>query len=579
MRYKLRGEVNQHSFLEDILKNRGIENIELYKNPVFDLPKAEDIMNLPEMIVKLQKSFNKKILLCVDADTDGYTSASIIYTFLKNIVKDIDLDYYVHPIKTHGITDDLKAKVITGGYEVLIVPDAGSNDVDNSLFLWENGVDILIIDHHEIEVKNNYALVVNNMQDNTNKAFTGAGMTYIVCKELAKALNLEEPKYLLDLAAIGNIADSAVLVSNELRSLCKEGLSNINNNFIKTIMKDKGLEKLSIGDISWKIAPIINGVCRSGSLEERDLLFRALNDIHNGETYTVIKRKLNKEIRKYEQVPFELNFYEYALDILSKCREKQNKLLEPVIKELDSKINHNRQIQIFIIDKEDLKSNTGLVANKMADRCVQPVLVLWEKEDTFTGSARGNTNIMKDFKKYCSESGLFTLCQGHDNAFGVIIKKENLLKFTEKINSEKFEQKQDMEEHLVDCIYEKGDINRIHMKEIANNSELWCNGCPEPQFAVLGIPVLKENVNLYKGGTLKIYAGGITYMKFFAKTAEREKFEIGFGNELIMNAICKFENNTYNGKTTQQAILVDYEIIEKPIEIDNEQQAILDFFS
>ena len=579
MKYKLRGPVNQHNLLEDILMNRGIKNIDLYKNPIYDLPKAEDIINLPEMLIKLKKSFNKRILLCVDADTDGYTSASIIYTFLKRTVENINLDYYVHPMKTHGITDDLKAKVISGGYEVLIVPDAGSNDIDNSCFLWENGVEILIIDHHEIEAKNDFALVVNNMQGDTNKAFTGAGMTYIVCKELAKILNIEEPRYLLDLAAIGNIADSAVLTSNELRSLCKEGLANINNNFVKTIMKDKGLEKLSISDISWKIAPIINGVCRSGSLEERELLFKALNDIHNGEIYTVVKRKLNKETRKYEQVPFELNFYEYALDILSKCREKQNKALEPILKELDDKINENRQIQIFVIDKEELRSNTGLVANKMSDRCSQPVLVLWEKEDTYTGSARGNTNIMKDFKKYCSETGLFSLCQGHDNAFGVIIKKENLLKFTEKINSDRFEQKQDMEEHLVDYIYENGDINRMHMREVSDNTELWCNGCPEPQFAVLNIPVMKDNVNLYRGGTLKIYAGGITYMKFFAKAAEKEKFEVGFGNELVMNAICRFENNTYNGKTTQQAILVDYEVFEKPIEINPEQQSVLDFFS
>lgn len=579
MKYKLRGPVNQHNLLEDILMNRGIKNIDLYKNPIYDLPKAEDIINLPEMLIKLKKSFNKRILLCVDADTDGYTSASIIYTFLKRTVENINLDYYVHPMKTHGITDHLKAKVISGGYEVLIVPDAGSNDVDNSCFLWENGVEILIVDHHEIEAKNNFALVVNNMQGDTNKAFTGAGMTYIVCKELAKILNIEEPRYLLDLAAIGNIADSAILTSNELRSLCKEGLANINNNFVKTIMKDKGLEKLSISDISWKIAPIINGVCRSGSLEERELLFKALNDIHNGEIYTVIKRKLNKETRKYEQVPFELNFYEYALDILSKCREKQNKALEPILKELDDKINENRQIQIFVIDKEELRSNTGLVANKMSDRCSQPVLVLWEKEDTYTGSARGNTNIMKDFKKYCSETGLFSLCQGHDNAFGVIIKKENLLKFTEKINSDRFEQKQDMKEHLVDYIYENGDINRMHMREVSDNTELWCNGCPEPQFAVLNIPVMKDNVNLYRGGTLKVYAGGITYMKFFAKTAEKEKFEVGFGNELVMNAICRFENNTYNGKTTQQAILVDYEVFEKPIEIKPEQQSVLDFFS
>ena len=568
MKFKLRPKVNGLAFnnLDRLLLNRGIKDIELYKNPQFKIPNFENIVNFNEGINLFLKNVKSKTLIVVDSDTDGYTSSTIMWQTIKRFFPNMEIDFYVHPKKEHGITLGVKEKVLSEGFKFLIVPDAGTNDLENSVILWENGCQILIIDHHELEVQNKFATIINNMQDGTNKQYTGASMTFLFCWGLAEKIGKEPPIDLIDLAAIGNVADSAILVSNEIRSLCLNGLNNISNIFIKKLMIHKNITNnfLTMVDVGWKIAPFINSVCRSGSKEEKELLFKALNNIHNNETYVVEKRKLNKETRKYEKIPFVLDFYENAIEILDKCKKNQDDVLAPIVKKQLTKVNPDRNIQVFILDKnDDAKSSTGLIANKLQSEIKQPVIVLWEKENTFTGSARGNTNVIKNFKDFCSKTEMFKLTQGHDNAFGVIIEKENLLNFIDYISKIELTMNEEANEHIVDEIFENGFVDRKLIEEVANcDKTLWCNGCPEPTFGITKLIVKKEEVKFYRGGVMRLYANGMTYIKYFAKSIEKENFEVGFGDKIEINILCKFENNEYNGRVTQQGIIIDYEVKE-----------------
>ena len=91
---------------------------------------------------------------------------------------DYPVNYILHArAKAHGLDDDI---VISDDTKLLIIPDAGTNDTEQCKELSENGIDILILDHHESEEKNPYALIVNNqMSDNYfNKDFCGAGVVY-----------------------------------------------------------------------------------------------------------------------------------------------------------------------------------------------------------------------------------------------------------------------------------------------------------------------------------------------------------------------------------------------------------------
>ena len=60
--------------------------------------------------------------------------------------------------KKHGISLE---HIDTEKVHLVIVPDAGTNDVKQCKQLQEHGIDILITDHHEIEESNPYAVVIN----------------------------------------------------------------------------------------------------------------------------------------------------------------------------------------------------------------------------------------------------------------------------------------------------------------------------------------------------------------------------------------------------------------------------------
>lgn len=53
---------------------------------------------------------------------DGYTSAAMVYRYIKNLNPDINIKYYLHTGKQHGLTDDI---TIDDGINLLIIPDAG----------------------------------------------------------------------------------------------------------------------------------------------------------------------------------------------------------------------------------------------------------------------------------------------------------------------------------------------------------------------------------------------------------------------------------------------------------------------
>ena len=167
--------------MRDVLKNREIEDWNTYLNldesVVIPYQKLDNIENAVDLFTK---HFNEKskIGILVDEDPDGFCSASMMYLYIKRMDENYPVDYILHTrAKAHGLSDDV---TIPSDVKLLIIPDAGTNDTEQCKTLSENGVDILILDHHEKEEDNTYALIVNNqMSDNyENKSLCGAGVVY-----------------------------------------------------------------------------------------------------------------------------------------------------------------------------------------------------------------------------------------------------------------------------------------------------------------------------------------------------------------------------------------------------------------
>lgn len=571
MKYKVLSSVKTGNILDTVLYNRGIYDKVLFLNPDNSSNTNLDlIVNIKKGIELIKNNLNKRILILVDSDCDGIASGAIIYKYLKMINPFIDIEYYLHDEKRHGLTDEfmcyLDKKYIKGKhFDLIIVPDAGSNDIKNiDKLVNVNGSEILIIDHHEIEILSEYGVIINNqICDNTNRNLTGAGMVLRFCEKLNEEYNLDIDE-LRNIAMLGLISDTADLTENEVRNICLTSIKSIKNKFIKTFYEVKGieLEDLTIKDLSFGgIIPYINSVLRVGTLEEKIMLFKALAGALDESKITCVeKRKLNKETRKYEMVEFYLTEYELVIDECEKVRKRQNTLIDNLMKKFEKRFNKDTGIQVFITDEDDdIGGVAGLVAMKLADKLGQPTMVVTLKDDGFyIGSLRGNTKVLADFKEWCLNTGLFEYVQGHANASGVCFKKENLERLIEV--SKNIVAEEVVEE--VDFEY-NNFIPEQDVLMIGNNKHLWCTGCKEPVFVVKNVRVPKMYIR-YTKKTLRIWINGVTFIKFNVSEEEYEELTLrnGFEETVNISFMGKFSTNKYMGRENAQVVITDYEIIE-----------------
>ncbi len=165
MKYKLydKGKNDTSDVLKEVLTNRGIDDYKKYMNLDNNvLLHYSYLDNIDKAIEMFMSHFDRKnkISILVDSDPDGYCSAAMMYMYIKEMDKDYPVEYIMHKrAKAHGLTEDI---VIPDDIKLLIIPDAGTNDSEECKKLKDKGIDILILDHHEKEEDNPYAVIVNN---------------------------------------------------------------------------------------------------------------------------------------------------------------------------------------------------------------------------------------------------------------------------------------------------------------------------------------------------------------------------------------------------------------------------------
>lgn len=128
MRYECKNNI-QNNYLENVLKNRGVSNIKEYLNPSSKDENSyyllDNIVIAAELLLSEIKN-DATILIVVDCDCDGYTSAAMLWNYLKEYNSSIDLNYIIHDGKQHGL-EDLIDKIESSSfhYDLVIIPDAG----------------------------------------------------------------------------------------------------------------------------------------------------------------------------------------------------------------------------------------------------------------------------------------------------------------------------------------------------------------------------------------------------------------------------------------------------------------------
>ena len=572
-------KVEEHSdnIVEQVLLNRGIprEQILNYINPTADcIHPFNKLDNMDEAVKTVLKALanNHKIYLQIDSDCDGYTSGAVLLNYLHRVlpsrVENL-ISYAVHDKKHHGINVDNIAEDI----KLVIVPDASSNEVEIHKQLAERGIEVVILDHHHAPLdETDPAIIVNNqMCDYPNKALSGVGIVYKFCKALDEAFKVSYADDFLDLVALGMIADMMDLRDLETRYYTAEGTkdANINNSFIKMMMlknEFKIQNHLNPFTVSWYISPFINAMTRSGTIEEKQLLFRAMLEY---EAFEYIPSNKKGAKGEFEYV------VEQAVRTCGNVKARQEREKTSTLDMIYDHIKrfHADSIPVLIIQIEKSLDNNlnGLLANQIMSEFGKPTLILTKRDKegviTWEGSARGfETEIVKDWRQWIEDCGCALYAEGHPFAFGVGFTPEGLADFRRLVVKEFSDEGKAPERHYdVDFDWTNKDNFDTAIMELAEQKDLWGQGVSEPLIA-LTVPVTKDRVHLQGKGTLKvtIQNSNTTCIKFGFGTdnygALTRYFEYAPEGMMYITFIGYCSINDWNGVRSPQIEIRDYKI-------------------
>ena len=577
MEYKLINNYEKNTpVLEQVLINRNIKNKDKYFNldsSVLLSPYLlENIELASDILIKHLKN-NSKILIIVDSDCDGYTSAAALYNYLIISFPEIEnnIDFIVHKEKMHKIIIN---DYILKNYQLICVPDAGSNDFEEHKILNNNNIDLIILDHHQVEkdfFNNNehFAIVNNQISKNyTNKMISGVGIVWKFLQVLDNKLKNNYANLFLDLVAVGMAADMQSLQEEETAFLIREGLKeeNIINPFIKTLIAHssftiKNPQDMNYTTVSFNIAPFINAITRIGTLDEKILLFSSM-------LFNCAYRLVPSTKRGSKNGDVEI-LVEQSYRVCNNVKNRQNKLKEESL----SIIQKNLLLNYDLINEKSIilninnildKNLIGLVANEIASEYQKPTVLLNYNEETeeLIGSMRGyDKSELKNFKTVLENCEGVNWVKGHLNAAGCSIEKDKIDIIKNNIN----EQLKNINFNIqydIDYILDFENMDKQFIVEqilnVGSKSFLWGKGCEEPYILFTNIIVPISKIHLLNKGTLKIEINdNISAIKFNVKEEEYEK--IISGNEIKNIKIIGCCNiNNWQGKKQPQIKIIDY---------------------
>ncbi len=478
---------------------------------------------------------------------DGICSATLTYNILRWYgIKHHNIITFFHSDKTHGLTDEIVEQIVAqNDMSMVIVPDAGSNDIKQIQQLINKNIIVVVLDHHEIDKSNlgkldsfqrqpNFIIVNNQLENRTNKDLCGTGVVFKFWQALCMSFNDTEYSYYLDIVALANIADVMDMRNLENIVFNKWGLwKGVANPFLRALCEKycKKTNGVTPEDIAWNVAPKLNAVCRSSEQETKAMVFKAFCET----------RENHEEVIKTIE-----RCYRYQRDIVKKMYEK-------LISKQHPQDNHGKVVIKFC----DNTPYTGLVANKLMEYYNKPVLLVHEDGSRYTGSCRSPIPIRKQIAAFPN----IVFAQGHEHAFGVCWKKSDTKVLVDYLESLELDYDQ---EQVVTSILDPSHIPTWLFYITDQYKRCWGEGVKAPKFYIPRVRIHGSDIReLGNGNTLKFRYKDVDYLKFFATSKEKESLFIGKNKPLTIDLICSLGVNCYNGKEYLQVKIDKFEIVDE----------------
>lgn len=417
------GSVHLDSLIAHLLYRRGVRTasaandyLDTRQKPV---PPASVIPNLTAAVDRVANAIDRteRVGIFGDYDVDGITSTALLTTALRLALDTASiLPILPERAEGYGLSESGIDRIAEFGAKLMICVDCGSADRENVAYARSRGLDVVILDHHQMSDTAPVDAIVANPQldpDSEFRMLTGVGLAYLlVCALAARGYRVapdgaSETDY-LDLVALGTVADVAPLMGLN-RHLVRQGLHilrqtrrpGISALISESRLSQKGLEA---SHIAFQLAPRINAAGRLASASAAlDLMLST-----SGKTAMELAGHLNK-----------LN-----LD----RRGKQELAVADATRDILALPDWKTRGFVSVVSPDWEAGLIGVIAGRLCETLRRPVIVFRREGDMLTGSARS----VKGFdiaEALRTLTNLLTRHGGHEQAAGLTMPIAHLDQF------------------------------------------------------------------------------------------------------------------------------------------------------
>ena len=541
---KLKQDYNFTDILSKLVVSRKFDQSELSSidnhlnlNNVFlnnsDFEKSIDLVT---------RSINNQENICIlgDYDVDGSAATSLFVRFFESI--EHPFFYYIPDREKdgYGASKKLFQKLILKKPKLIIMVDCGSTSNEAVVFLNDNKIKSLIIDHHEINEPYPKAnVIINPKKDNGYVEYDYLCATTLVYFFLDLLIQITKSKikisdyliYVL-LATVCDVMPIRKL--NRLIALTTLKNFDINKNIaLKELfnLNDKK-NKLTINDLGYLIGPILNAGGRLGkSCYATELLSSDNLEIINNRSNDLIK--LNNKRKEIETL---------------------------ILDEIDFKKIENENKNVIIYYNPNINEGLiGIIAARLKDYFNKPSIVITTSNELLKGSARSvyKYNIGRVIKNLLDRN-IILGGGGHNMAAGFTLKKDNLKIFEKFILKDFLNTKTSNDNTFsYDCEVSSLALN-VNFYHNIKRLEPFGSGNPTPTFLLKDLKVIKPTIlnNKHISLILKSKIGfSIKSISFNTVNSKIGEHLLNYKNDL--NVLGQINENIWNNKKTLQLTIKD----------------------
>jgi single-stranded-DNA-specific exonuclease len=474
----------------------------------------------------------ERIVLYGDYDVDGVTSLALLTRVLRAFGAEPQCFLPLRMDEGYGLSADGAARCVeTHHPQLLVAVDCGTSSATEIAALRADGVDVIVIDHHEIKgaLPDGVALV-NPKRGADFHYLCSVGLVFKVAHALLKRRPLAgfDLREHLDLVALGTVADLVPLVA-ENRILVKRGLEQLATTRwigLRALMEVAVVRApLTPSDVGFKLGPRMNAAGRLGTAEEA-LELLLTDDASRARTIALDLDRQNRERRAVED------------DVFTQAETQLGEWFQP-----------ERDAAIVVGADGWHPGVVGIVASRLLRRHHRPALVIgFDECGVGKGSGRSIDGLsLVQALTHCGP--LLEKYGGHEMAAGLTLRRERFVEFREAFRacaSQLLSAEQLQPRLRLDAELTLGDI---HFELLAQHGALqpFGMGNRQPTFFARGVTLAAEpRVMKEKHLSLLLHQGGDEYRAvWFGSAAEvlpRLPWDVAF----------EIERNEYQGSVSAQ---------------------------